>query len=72
MKVSVTEQQESCTLDALRDKRNAAQAELERYLLEQFPIDTDQKNLGVAMRAHAVVEIEEEMRHEVLRAQAHG
>ncbi|MDG9924446.1 MULTISPECIES: hypothetical protein [unclassified Pseudomonas] len=72
MNASDTEQQASCTLDALRDKRNAAQAELERYLLEQFPIDTEQKNLGVTMRTHAVTEIEEEMRHEMLRAQAHG
>lgn len=57
-------------IEALRDKRNAAQAELERYLLEQFPIDAPEKELGVAMRARAVTEIEEEMRHQVLAAQA--
>lgn len=61
---------EADTVDAMRDKRNAAQAELERYLLEQFPIDSEEKELGVAMRARAVNEIEEEMRHKVLELQA--
>lgn len=51
---------------ALRDRRNEAQAELERYLLEQYPIDTEEKTLGAAKRARAVSEIEEQMRHGVL------
>jgi len=55
---------------AMRDRRNAAQAELERYLLEQFPIDTEEKILGVAMRTRAVNEIEEAMRAEALDAHA--
>ncbi|MBD9416982.1 hypothetical protein IB234_20650 [Pseudomonas sp. PDM16] len=47
---------------ALRDQRNEAQAELERYLLEHHPIDTEEKNLGAAMRACSVTDIDEQMR----------
>lgn len=57
---------QACDVHALRDQRNEAQAELERYLLEQYPIDSEEKTLGVAMRARAVTEIEEEMRRQVI------
>jgi hypothetical protein len=57
---------QACDVQALRDRRNEAQAELERYLLEQYPIDSEEKTLGVAMRARAVTGIEEEMRRQVI------
>lgn len=57
-------------IDYLRTQRNAAQAELERYILEQFPIDSREKEVGVAKRSRAVTDIEEVMRHEVLQSQA--
>lgn len=47
----------------LRNERNQAQAELERFLLEQYPIDSMEKSLGRTAREQAVVEIEEQMRH---------
>lgn len=47
----------------LRNERNQAQAELERFLLEQYPIDSMEKSLGRRAREQAVVEIEEQMRH---------
>lgn len=53
-------------LQAMRDQRNEAQAELERFLLEQYPIDTPEKNLGVAKRSRAVTDIEEAMRARAL------
>lgn len=49
-------------LAGLREQRNAAQAELERYLLEQFPIDSEEKVLGVTKRRRVVNDIEEDMR----------
>lgn len=54
----------------MRDRRNSAQAELERYTLEQYPIDSEEKALGLAMRQRAVAAIEEEMRHVALDADA--
>lgn len=53
-------------LDALRERRNEAQAELERYTLEQYPIDSEEKTLGLVLRQNKVAELEEEMRHRVL------
>lgn len=50
-------------LTAMRDRRNSAQAELERYSLEQYPIDSAEKQLGLIARQKAVADIEEEMRH---------
>lgn len=54
-------------LQNMRDQRNQAQAELERFLLEQYPIDTAEKNLGVAKRSRAVADIEEAMRDLALK-----
>lgn len=55
-------------LQHMRERRNEAQAELERFLLEQYPIDSVEKNLGVAKRSRAVTEIEEQMRDLALKA----
>lgn len=49
-------------LEAMRARRNEAQAELERFLLEQYPIDSVEKNLGVARLSRAVTDIEQQMR----------
>jgi hypothetical protein len=53
-------------LFAMRERRNLAQAELERYTLEQYPIDSEEKHLGLTIRQKAVLDIEEEMRHVAL------
>ncbi|MDD0842566.1 hypothetical protein [Pseudomonas sp. Gutcm_11s] len=57
-------------LIVMRERRNVAQAELERYALEQYPIDSEEKSLGLAMRQKAVAAIEEEMRHVALDGKA--
>lgn len=55
-------------LEAMRARRNEAQAELERFLLEQYPIDSVEKNLGVARLSRAVTDIEQQMRDLALRS----
>ena len=54
-------------LEAMREQRNQAQAELERFLLEQYPIDNPEKALGVAARTRAVTQIEDHMRDHALQ-----
>lgn len=55
-------------LEAMRARRNEAQAELERFLLEQYPIDSVEKNLGVARLSRVVTDIEQQMRDLALRS----